>query len=71
MFDSVIATIFYRVWTFALTDAVTPEMPDRSGATSSLLPLNIKDKDSRTKEENHKLLNGNSGDPADRVWWIC
>ncbi|KAF5476181.1 hypothetical protein F2P56_007916 [Juglans regia] len=47
-------------------DKKLPEMPDRTGATSLLLPLNIKDKDSRTKEDNHKLLNGNSGDPADR-----
>ncbi|KAM7464008.1 hypothetical protein LguiA_032129 [Lonicera macranthoides] len=39
-----------------------PELPDRSGGATLLLPLS---KDSRTKEENHKLLNGNSGEPAD------
>ncbi|KAL6998381.1 Phosphatidylinositol:ceramide inositolphosphotransferase 1 [Sarracenia purpurea var. burkii] len=39
------------------------EMPDRSGAAALLLPVS---KDGRTKEENHKLLNGNSGDPVDR-----
>ncbi|KAF8403017.1 hypothetical protein HHK36_011112 [Tetracentron sinense] len=41
-------------------DKKLPEMPDRvNGTTSPLLPL------SRTKEEYHKLLNGNSGDTAD------
>ncbi|KAG5550366.1 hypothetical protein RHGRI_015355 [Rhododendron griersonianum] len=37
-----------------------PEVPDRSGGLSLLLPLS---KDTRTKEEIHKLVNGNSGDP--------
>ncbi|RVX06093.1 Phosphatidylinositol:ceramide inositolphosphotransferase 1 [Vitis vinifera] len=47
-------------------DKKLPELPDRSnGSASLLLPLSTKDKDSKTKEENHKLLNGNSGDPAD------
>jgi hypothetical protein len=46
-------------------DKKLPELPDRSGGASLLLPLTAKDKDGRTKEENHKLLNGNSGDPAD------
>ncbi|KAG5009901.1 hypothetical protein AAZX31_07G133500 [Glycine max] len=44
------------------------ELPDRTNAAAALLlPLSTKDnKDGRTKEENHKLLNGNSGvDPAD------
>ncbi|KAF5737204.1 phosphatidylinositol:ceramide inositolphosphotransferase 1-like [Tripterygium wilfordii] len=42
------------------------ELPDRtSGAGSFLLPVSTKEKDSRTKEENHKLLNGNSADPSD------
>lgn len=42
------------------------ELPDRSnGIGSLLLPVTTKEKDGRTKEENHKLLNGNSGDPAD------
>ncbi|KAF8395197.1 hypothetical protein HHK36_019139 [Tetracentron sinense] len=44
-------------------DKKLPELPERtSGTTSPLLPLNNKDKDSWTKEEHHKLLNGNSGD---------
>ncbi|XP_009627923.1 phosphatidylinositol:ceramide inositolphosphotransferase 1-like isoform X1 [Nicotiana tabacum] len=42
-------------------DKKLPELPDRTSA-ALLLPLS---KDSKTKEENHKLLNGNSGDPAD------
>jgi hypothetical protein len=42
-------------------------MPDRTAATL-LLPLSTKDnKDGRNKEENHKLLNGNSVDPSDWV----
>ncbi|MED6161117.1 Phosphatidylinositol:ceramide inositolphosphotransferase 1 [Stylosanthes scabra] len=47
-------------------DKKLAELPDRSIAAATLLPLSTKDKDGRTKEENHKLLNGNSGDPADR-----
>ncbi|KAK1354640.1 Plant inositol phosphorylceramide synthase [Heracleum sosnowskyi] len=42
-------------------DSKLPELPDR-GAAALLLPVT---KDSRTKEENHKLLNGNAGDPTD------
>ncbi|KAK4345672.1 hypothetical protein RND71_035848 [Anisodus tanguticus] len=42
-------------------DKKLPELPDRTNATS-LLPVS---KDSKTKEENHKLLNGNSGDSED------
>lgn len=45
-------------------DKKLPELPDRSSGAASSLPLTTKDKDSRTKEENHKLLNGNSGDQA-------
>ncbi|CAI8600924.1 unnamed protein product [Vicia faba] len=48
-------------------DKKLPELPDRSiAASANLLPLSTKDKDGRNKEENYKLLNGNSGDPADR-----
>ncbi|KAJ8533929.1 hypothetical protein K7X08_007253 [Anisodus acutangulus] len=42
-------------------DKKLPELPDRTNA-ASLLPVS---KDSKTKEENHKLLNGNSGDSED------
>ncbi|GAA0161406.1 hypothetical protein LIER_39221 [Lithospermum erythrorhizon] len=41
-------------------DKKLPELPDRSAAT--LLPVS---KDSKGKEENHKLLNGNSGESND------
>nr|XP_033517326.1 phosphatidylinositol:ceramide inositolphosphotransferase 1-like isoform X3 [Nicotiana tomentosiformis] len=44
-------------------DKQLPELPDRTNAVL-FLPLS---KNSKTKEENHKLLNGNSGDPAE---WI-
>lgn len=44
-------------------DHKLPELPDRSGAASFLLPVS---KDGRTKEENYKLINGNAGDPIDR-----
>ncbi|KAJ8428922.1 hypothetical protein Cgig2_024887 [Carnegiea gigantea] len=48
-------------------DKKLPEMPERpAGGASLLLPISSKDKDGRTKEENHKLLNGNSADPMDR-----
>lgn len=42
------------------------ELADRT--TTALLPVSSKD---RTKEENHKLMNGNGVDPLDWVWiWI-
>lgn len=44
-------------------DHKLPELPDRTGA-SFMLPV-IKESRSM-KEENHKLLNGNSGEPTDR-----
>jgi len=47
-------------------DKKLPELPDRTnGISSSLLPLSTKERDSKTKDEHHKLLNGNSGDSAD------
>ncbi|KAL5991622.1 hypothetical protein ACLOJK_012531 [Asimina triloba] len=47
-------------------DKKLPELPDRTiGATSQLLPLIAREKDSRSKEEHNKLLNGNSGDNYD------
>lgn len=50
------------------------EMPDRTNGVP-LLPLSTKEKeirlkeekDSKLKDEFHKLLNGNHGDPTDRV----
>lgn len=48
--------------------ALGTEMPDRSIGTSTLLPVTAsKDKDGKTKEENLKLLNGNSLDSLDFV----
>ncbi|XP_038883837.1 phosphatidylinositol:ceramide inositolphosphotransferase 2 [Benincasa hispida] len=48
-------------------DKKLPELPDRTNvAVSTLLPLSTKDRDTKPKDENHKLINGNSGDPADR-----
>ncbi|KAK8950487.1 Phosphatidylinositol:ceramide inositolphosphotransferase 1 [Platanthera guangdongensis] len=42
------------------------EMPDRPNGSQPLLPLVTKEKDNRSKEETHKLLNG-SVDTHDRV----
>ncbi|KAF6161006.1 hypothetical protein GIB67_007647 [Kingdonia uniflora] len=63
--DVVVAWYTVNLVVFFL-DKKLPELPDRSNGTSSqLLPLSNKDKDGRTKEEHHKLLNGNSGDTTD------
>ena len=43
------------------------ELPDRSVGSTSVLPVSAKDKDTKLKEENTRLLNGNSMDSADRV----
>ncbi|KAH0471104.1 hypothetical protein IEQ34_000827 [Dendrobium chrysotoxum] len=48
-----------------LVDSKLPEMPDRSGGNQALLPLSAKEKESKAREENHKLLNGNSADATD------
>ncbi|PIA48181.1 hypothetical protein AQUCO_01400630v1 [Aquilegia coerulea] len=65
--DVVVAWYTVNLVVFFL-DKKLPELPDRmNGTPSPLLPLVTKDKDSRTKEEHHKLLNGNSGDTVDRV----
>ncbi|KMT10919.1 hypothetical protein BVRB_5g113320 [Beta vulgaris subsp. vulgaris] len=49
-------------------DKNLPEIPDRSSVGASLLlAVSNKDKDSWNKEENRKLLNGNSVEPMDRV----
>ncbi|KAJ6922462.1 phosphatidylinositol:ceramide inositolphosphotransferase 1-like [Populus alba x Populus x berolinensis] len=62
--DVVVAWYTVNLVVFFL-DKKLPELPDRTGGASLLLPLSNKDKDSKTREENHKLLNGNSVDPAD------
>lgn len=64
MLCSIFISYFLSIINLTLTlICIHTELPDRSGA-ALLLPLS---KDSRTKEENHKLLNGNSGDPTDWV----
>ncbi|XP_057801301.1 phosphatidylinositol:ceramide inositolphosphotransferase 1-like [Salvia miltiorrhiza] len=60
--DVVVAWYTVNLVVFFL-DKKLPELPDRSsGSASQLLPLS---KDTRIKDENHKLLNGNSGESAD------
>ncbi|XP_073009650.1 phosphatidylinositol:ceramide inositolphosphotransferase-like [Typha latifolia] len=46
-------------------DKKLPEMPDRTSGSLPLLPLSVKEKEGKLKEEHHKLLNGNSGDSTD------
>ncbi|KAJ4795823.1 Phosphatidylinositol:ceramide inositolphosphotransferase 1 [Rhynchospora pubera] len=44
-------------------DKKLPEMPDRTSGSLSLLPLSVKEKDGRLKDEKpNKLLGGNTGD---------
>lgn len=63
--------VYLRFYLLFFLTFLFAELPDRSiAASATLLPLSAKDKDGRNKEENYKLLNGNSGDPADRVWQI-
>ncbi|KAL0010018.1 hypothetical protein SO802_005126, partial [Lithocarpus litseifolius] len=66
-----VASQILRIFTFYSTQLPGPnnhcQMPDRTSGASLLLPLTSKDKDSRNKDENHKLLNGNSGDRTDRI----
>uniref|UniRef100_K3Z7R3 Sphingomyelin synthase-like domain-containing protein n=2 Tax=Setaria TaxID=4554 RepID=K3Z7R3_SETIT len=47
-------------------DKKLTELPDRSAGSASILPVSTKDKDTKLKEESTRLLNGNSGDSADR-----
>lgn len=64
-FTSIIVFLAYQLTVDLL--CFHTEMPDRSGGSTTLLPVSVKDKESRSKEELHKLLNGNSVDSADRV----
>nr|CAB3498765.1 unnamed protein product [Digitaria exilis] len=48
-------------------DKKLTELPDRSVGSTSILPMSAKDKDIKLKEENTRLLNGNSTDSADWV----
>ncbi|KRX86527.1 Phosphatidylinositol:ceramide inositolphosphotransferase [Trichinella patagoniensis] len=42
-------------------------MPDRSGGSPPILPLSSKEKESKAKEENQKLLNGDAADWRQRT----
>ncbi|KAL6865129.1 hypothetical protein ACP4OV_016280 [Aristida adscensionis] len=56
-----------QVASFIVTVQIhSAELPDRSAGSASVLPVSAKDKDSKLKEENTRLLNGNPGDSADR-----
>ncbi|XP_022941796.1 phosphatidylinositol:ceramide inositolphosphotransferase 1-like isoform X1 [Cucurbita moschata] len=46
-------------------DKNLPELPDRTNG-AALLPLSTKERDAKSRDESHKLLNGNSVDPTDR-----
>ncbi|KAK8959413.1 Phosphatidylinositol:ceramide inositolphosphotransferase [Platanthera guangdongensis] len=48
-----------------LVDSKLSEVHDRSGGNQLLLPLSAKEKEIKGREENHKLLNGSSGDAND------
>ncbi|XP_047332095.1 phosphatidylinositol:ceramide inositolphosphotransferase 1-like [Impatiens glandulifera] len=60
--DVVVAWYTVNLVVFFL-DNKLPELPDRTGAAAFLLPVS-KD-NNKTKEESHKLINGNSGEPLD------
>ncbi|XP_047308749.1 phosphatidylinositol:ceramide inositolphosphotransferase 1-like [Impatiens glandulifera] len=60
--DVVVAWYTVNLMIFFL-DHTLPELSDRTGAAAFLLPVN---KDNKDKEENHKLLNGSSGESLDR-----
>ncbi|PKA48631.1 Phosphatidylinositol:ceramide inositolphosphotransferase [Apostasia shenzhenica] len=46
----------------SIVDTKLSEMPDRSVGIQSSIPLSVKEKESKAREESHMLLNGNSGD---------
>ncbi|CAL4892761.1 unnamed protein product [Urochloa decumbens] len=63
--DVVVAWYTVNLVVFFVDKKLT-ELPDRSAGSASILPVSAKDKDTKLKEENTRLLNGNSGDSADR-----
>ncbi|KAL9255669.1 Phosphatidylinositol:ceramide inositolphosphotransferase-like protein [Drosera capensis] len=63
--DIVVAWYTVNLVVFFVEKSI-PEMPDRTTGMLSLLPLSMKDKDGKMKEENHKLLNGTTGEAPDR-----
>jgi hypothetical protein len=63
--DVVVAWYTVNLVVFFVDKKLT-ELPDRSVGSASILPVSVKDKDTKLKEENTRLLNGNSADSADR-----
>ncbi|CAN6333576.1 unnamed protein product [Urochloa humidicola] len=63
--DVVVAWYTVNLVVFFVDKKLT-ELPDRSAGSASILPVSAKDKDTKLKEENTRLLNCNSGDSADR-----
>lgn len=63
--DVVVAWYTVNLVVFFVDKKLT-ELPDRSVGSTSVLPVSSKDKDTKLKEENTRLLNGNSMDSADR-----
>ena len=61
--DVVVAWYTVNLVVYFVDRQLSEEGTERSGSGGSLplLPSNGRDKDSRTKEEHHKLMNGNSG----------
>ncbi|RLN00140.1 phosphatidylinositol:ceramide inositolphosphotransferase-like isoform X1 [Panicum miliaceum] len=62
--DVVVAWYTVNLVVFFVDKKLT-ELPDRSAGSASILPVSVKDKDTKLKEENTRLLNGNSADSAD------
>uniref|UniRef100_A0ACD5TK59 Uncharacterized protein n=1 Tax=Avena sativa TaxID=4498 RepID=A0ACD5TK59_AVESA len=63
--DVVVAWYTVNLVVFFVDKKLT-ELPDRSAGSASVLPMSVKDKDSKLKEENTRLLIVNSVDAADR-----
>ncbi|KMZ72503.1 Phosphatidylinositol:ceramide inositolphosphotransferase [Zostera marina] len=63
--DVVVAWYTVNLVVFFL-DKKLPEMPDRT-SSAPILPLITKEKDRKSKEEHHRLLNVNGNDIADRI----
>ncbi|XP_057833591.2 phosphatidylinositol:ceramide inositolphosphotransferase isoform X2 [Cryptomeria japonica] len=66
--DVVVAWYTVNLVVYFVDRQLPEEVMERSGPGGSLplISINGRDKDSRTKEEHHKLMNGNSGDSPDR-----
>lgn len=63
--DVVVAWYTVNLVVFFVDKKLT-ELPDRLAGSASVLPVSVKDKDSKLKEENSRLLNGNTVDASDR-----